>query len=112
MLFEVVVPADFEVEVERIKRAFDVAEEEAEDGTIPRNRRGLQIEKRMTIISDVPDAELFVSDALTTKLSDLISGAIGRECKAHIVFVNGGKRRPNDDRYAADFDLTFVTLLD
>jgi hypothetical protein len=111
MQFDVVVPADFNDVVEGIERAFDVAEDEAEDGIIPHNRRALMIAKRMMVISDVPDAELFVSDALTAKLSSLISEAIGRECKVSVVFVNGGERRSNDDRYTAEFDFTFVTLL-
>ena len=112
MHFDVVLPADFNGVVEGIKRAFDVAEDEAADGIIPDKRRALMIDKRMMVISDGPDAELFVSDALTTKLSSLISGAIGRKCEVSVVFVNGGERRSSDDRYAADFDLTFVTLLD
>lgn len=112
MQFDVELPADFDEVVERIKIGFDAAEDEAADGIIPRKRRAQQIDKRMTVISDVPDAELFVLDALTAKLSSLISGEIERKCEASGVFANNGVRRTIDDRYAADFDLTFVTLRD
>lgn len=110
--FDVVLSPDFAQVIERIKTGFDAAEEEAEDGIIPARRRGQPVDKRMKIISDVAEAELHASDALKAKLSSLISKAIERRCEAHIVFANVSEQLTNDGRYAALFDLTFVTLLD
>ncbi|MDR6379655.1 hypothetical protein [Paraburkholderia caribensis] len=109
MKFDVVLPEDFDDVVKGIAEAFDSAEEEAENGIIPSNRSGLMIRKRLTVISDVPEAELYVEEELKAKLSRLISEAIERKCRVGGVFLLGDRRL--NGLFAADFELTTVSLV-
>lgn len=108
MKFDVILPENFNDVVEGIAEAFDFAEQDAEDGVIPFNRRGLMINKRLTVVSNVPEAEMYVEDKLTAKLSRHVTNAIGRKCRVSGVFALGD--RPSNGRFETTFEITFVTL--
>lgn len=105
--FDVVLPPNFDEVIERVAAAFDFAEEDSEDGIIPPHRQGVMVNQRVTVVSDTPEAEVYVEDQLTVQLSKRFTKGIGRTCRASGVF---GPDRSLNGKFETMFNITFVVL--
>jgi hypothetical protein len=105
--FDIVLPLHFGEVVERVAAAFDFAEEDSEDGVIPPNRQGVMVNEPIAVVSEVPEAEMYVEDELKRKLSQRFTKEIGRKCRVTGVF---GPDRSRNGKFETAFEITFVVL--